>query len=345
MPLTSPCAPSCCTEIQSVAVPGPEGPDGSDGANGVNAYSIVTADFVVPPIGSDVTVSLDNGIWMVQGQYVVFDGPATFQVVSVNSATSITLTFLGDPGDVTAGSTITTGMGVSPAGRNGINAYSTLISDLLIPAIGANVNAVVENASWMVPGQNAVFEGPATFEVVTVNSLTGVTLTFLGYANDLAPGSTILTGLNVSPAGTQPALSTLSVYASGTPYVLTATPALLNFGTTDPSFVITSPGTWKLEARVRIDANGKTTAASRTLTILLRRTNNGAADIANTTGEILTSVITTLTQTLIVMDLPTVAYVTTNSDDVIELWGSADNIAGAGTFDVTEASIFATKIS
>ncbi len=162
---------------------------------------------------------------------------------------------------------------------------------------------------------------------------------------DVSPGFTVVTGKGVSPAGTQPALSTLSVYAAGTPYVLTATPAKIDFGTTDPALVITSPGTWKLEARVRIDANGKTTAAGRTITILLRRTNNSAANIPNTTGEILTEIVTTLTQTLMVMDLPTIAYVTTNSDDAIEMWGSADSIAGAGTFDVVEASIFATKIS
>lgn len=260
MAATVPCVPACCSTTQTVNIPGEEGPAGPDGANGVNAYGLVTVPFDVPAVGATVGVAVDNGIWMVQGQKVVFDGPATFEVVSVNSPTS-------------------------------------------------------------------------------------VTLEFMGYADDVSPGTTIPVDAGVSPSGTQPELSTLSVYASGTPYSLTATPAKINFGTTDPALIITSPGTWKLEARVRIDANGKTTAAGRTLTILLRRTNNGAADIPNTTGEILTEIITTLTQTLVVMNLPLVAYVTLNADDQIEMWGSADNTAGVGTFDVVEASIFATKIS
>ena len=116
MPATIPCAPSCCSTTQTVNVPGIEGIPGTDAANGVNAYGITTAEFPVPEPGDDVTVSLDNGIWMVQGQKVVFDGPATFEVVSVNSATSVTLTFLGYAGDISPGDTIAEGAGVSPSG-------------------------------------------------------------------------------------------------------------------------------------------------------------------------------------------------------------------------------------
>jgi len=230
-------------------------------------------------------------------------------------------------------------------GSNGIDSFTTTTANFVIPAIGSNVTVSLVDSSWMVTGQNVVFDGPATFEVVSLPGATSATLTFLGYANDLAPGVTINSGAKVGPAGTQPAITALSVYASGTAYSLTSTPALLALGTTTPSLTITSPGTWKLEARVRIDNNAKTTAAVRTITILLRRTNNTAADITDTSCAVKTAIMTTLTFTLTSMNLPTVSYVTLNSDDQIEAWGSADSVAGAGTFDVVEAMIFATKIS
>lgn len=258
MPSTLSCRPCCDAETQTVEVPGPEGSNGNDGSDGVNAYGIVTVDFDVPAIGDTVTVTLDNGIWMVVGQKVVFDGPATFEVVTVNSATS-------------------------------------------------------------------------------------VTLRFMGYADDVAPGTTISAGAGVSPSGTQPALSSLSVYASGTPPALTATPGLLDFGTTDPTLVITSPGTWLLFCNIRLDYAAATFASSRTIALKVRRTNNTAADVTNATAGGETGVITTTTKT---ENYPIiVSYTTANSDDLLELWGSVSVAPSAGDLTAAGAFIMALKIS
>jgi hypothetical protein len=245
-------------------------------------------------------------------------------------------------------------------GTDGVDAFTTTTSPTTLPAINALVLVDVVSSLWMVVGQK-IFIGDGTdqgtFDVVTKPS--GVS------------GAIIATGSGVSPSGTEPAIpsptaiadggtgsatattaraalgvggDSLSVYAAGTVYSLTATPALLDFGTTDPSLVINAPGVWLILARARIDNNAKTTAAVRTITLLLRRTNNTAANIANSSTACKTAIMTTLTFTLAEMDLPPIIYTTVNSDDILQVWGSADDISGAGTFDAVEASIVAVRL-
>lgn len=113
------CAP-CSTVAAPVQVPG---------VNGANAQSLVQADFTVPAVNSSVTVTVDNTGWMVIGQSVVVGqtigvaianpGPASFRVASIPSATTVSLTYLGLPGDVSAASTISKGAAISP-GNSGV---------------------------------------------------------------------------------------------------------------------------------------------------------------------------------------------------------------------------------
>lgn len=129
---------SCCTPCptpQTVNIPGIEGPDGTagtngtNGTNGINAFTITTADFVLPAVLSNVTVSVLDATWMAIGQKVVVDGPATFQVVSRGLASCV-LKFLGYIGDLPVGTNIVTGSNLSPAGIQGsflptISSYAT----------------------------------------------------------------------------------------------------------------------------------------------------------------------------------------------------------------------------
>lgn len=115
MAAPSPCVP-CCNTPQSVNVPGVEGEPGTDGSNGQSAYTLTTADFVIPAINSNVTISVQNSDWIALGQVVVADGPAHFQVVSLPGSTSIELKFLGYPNDLSAGGTISMGAKIAAAG-------------------------------------------------------------------------------------------------------------------------------------------------------------------------------------------------------------------------------------
>lgn len=257
-------------------------------------------------------------------------------------------------------------------GSDGISSFTLLTSPVNIPAIGADVGLLVANNTWVAVGE-VIFASDGvdwgTFRTVGTSGTTGITATFLGAPGDAAPAAIIGTGGKVTPAGApqstplpiasggtnastvQAAITNLglkktplSVYAAGTAYQLTATQALLNFGTTDPSLTIDAPGVYLLLARVRIDYTGATFADEELVTIKLRRTNNTAADLTNSSASFLTQIITTLSHTAQVMDLPPIIYTTTNSNDVLEMWGACVDLPSAGSIDAVEASIVAVRL-
>lgn len=260
------------------------------------------------------------------------------------------------------------------AGTNGNNAYTVTTAGFTIPVFGANVTISVALSSWASVNQPIFISDPAgvkfaSFRVVSTPSSLSLEITPYGYSGDSVNPATLASASTVSPSGTQPAGpiaiagggtgsttattaraalgaggANLVAYASGTAYQLTATPALLNFGTTDPSLTITSAGVWLILARARIDYTGATFAAVRTGTLKIRRTNNTAADIANSSVGFLTGIITTLTYTLAVVDIQPIIYTTTNSNDILEVWGSISVIPTAGSIDASEASIVAIKL-
>ena len=130
----------------------------------------------------------------------------------------------------------------------------------------------------------------------------------------------------------------LRVYAAGAAYTLTTSYALADFGTTDPKLTIDRPGTYLVLARL---VWMTTSAASPTVDFKLRRTNNTAADLANSETSISEglSAISGATAEYEI-SLPPVVYTTENTDDLIELWGKTS----AGSPTVTEASIVAVRI-
>lgn len=135
-----------------------------------------------------------------------------------------------------------------------------------------------------------------------------------------------------------------STVAAGTAYSLTATPAALDFGTTDPAITIAVAGTYMINARVKVDYNGATFAASQDMTFTLRRTNNTAADLTNGESVLGTGVTTIETSTLGYIDLPTVYYTTANTNDAITIFGDVSVIPSAGSLDVSGAEISAVRL-
>ena len=168
---------------------------------------------------------------------------------------------------------------------------------------------------------------------VTLGSVTAAGRAILDDANAAAQRTT----LGVTSA------NQLSVFAVGTAYSMTDTPAALDFGTTDPSVTITGAGTYLLIARAQTRFNSATFAASRTITLKLRRTNNTAADLTNGAVTQITGVVTTLTAGG--MDLTWAAlYTTANTDDAVTIFGDVSVVPTAGSMDVAEASIIAIRL-
>jgi len=134
------------------------------------------------------------------------------------------------------------------------------------------------------------------------------------------------------------------VYAAGTAYQLTTTSAALDFGTTDPSVTLNAPGTWLIFSRAVVKFNAATFAATKNATIKLRRTNNTAGDITGASTVLPTGVTSTTTGPLGNLVVPPILYTTTNSGDIISLFGSIETAPSAGSIDVTEAEIIAIRI-
>jgi hypothetical protein len=92
-----------------------------------------------------------------------------------------------------------------PAGVNGLNAFTTTTAQFIVPAIGANVTLAVSNSnpstgSWAVPGQSIYIENAGYYTVVS-STTTSIVVTNTGTTGNTAPGTTVASGQQVSPAG------------------------------------------------------------------------------------------------------------------------------------------------
>lgn len=94
-------------------------------------------------------------------------------------------------------------------GTSGINAFSTVATDFIVPAIAGNVTIDVDSSVWLVIGQvviigsgftNPAAGGPAHFSVASIPTSATVELTFLGSVGDVTPGESILAGATLSPS-------------------------------------------------------------------------------------------------------------------------------------------------
>jgi hypothetical protein len=126
---------------------------------------------------------------------------------------------------------------------------------------------------------------------------------------------------------------------------LTNTPALLDFGTADPSLTIDAAGTYLILCQAQFDYNNASFAAEQTVTMKLRRTNNTPADIANASAQEATRVVATVSFPCCLIALPAIVYTTSNSDDVLELWGDVSVAPSTGSLDAVAASIVAIRIA
>ena len=110
-----------------------------------------------------------------------------------------------------------------------------------------------------------------------------------------------------------------------------------------PSLTITAAGTYLILARADILFNGATFAASRPVTLTLKRINNTAATLANSTVDLQTGVTTTVTQSMPGATWWTV-YTTTNTDDIINIQAIVGTVPTAGSLDITRSNIVAYRL-
>ncbi len=150
--------------------------------------------------------------------------------------------------------------------------------------------------------------------------------------------------VSVSGTGVLAVNSNIKAYAAGTAYSFTNTQAALTFGTTQPAITVSIAGTYLLLAVVRTDLNGATFAATRNLTLKLRRTNNTAADVTSSSTTFATPVVTLISDTMATISLPPVIYTTANTDDAVTIFGALNTVPSAGSLDAVEASLVAIRL-
>jgi len=152
-------------------------------------------------------------------------------------------------------------------------------------------------------------------------------------------------GLDLTTARKYAKHAFVQTTASGTNYALTATPAALNFGTTDPVIVTHQQGDYVFGGWVRLYFNGFTAGASRTVTLTLRRTTATAADLSGGTTTLITGAIAAQTGHYCDVKLPEVIYRPTSEDVSFTIFGSVDSVSGdTGTLECSGAQIWARRL-
>ena len=84
-------ATSCSPIVLIPGRPGLPGTNGTNGTNGQSAHTTVNGQFVMPAEGADVVVNVINSDWMVLGQNYGVETAGTMELMSIGSATQITL--------------------------------------------------------------------------------------------------------------------------------------------------------------------------------------------------------------------------------------------------------------
>lgn len=198
------------------------------------------------------------------------------------------------------------------------------------PTIPTNTNQLTNGAGFL----TAEVDGSITNEI-ELPSQTGQSGKILSTTGSVPQW--------ITPA-TAPGTNYATAYSAGTVYALTTTPAKLDFGTTDPVITIPAAGTYLILSNVAVTTSGLTTLAATSCDFKIRRTNNTAADISNATGFTNVPIATLLTSPIGDADVNAVIYTTSNSNDVLEVWGSRSTAINIGNINASSAHIVAVRI-
>jgi hypothetical protein len=226
----------------------------------------------------------------------------------------------GQNGNVTVAGTLTAGSGV------------TQVTDASGKVLSAALNTVQPGVGGT--GQTTYTNGQLLIGNTTGNTLTKATLTE-------GAGVTITNGTGtITVASTAAGITGLATYAAGTAYAMTASDAALDFGTTDPTITFATAGRYLVLGRAYLRYNGATYAANQTATVHLQRTNNTPAAITNGTTTATLRIISGITDSVGIMEIPPVIY-TATAGDILTVYGALSATPSIGSVDASEASVVA----
>lgn len=133
-------------------------------------------------------------------------------------------------------------------------------------------------------------------------------------------------------------------YATGSSYSLTATSALVVFGTSQADVTIRNSGLHKVQIFVNLRYNGATFASSRTVTLIAKKYDGSTyTTLSNGTRTLYTDIVTTKTATFqnVVIE---VSNTTLLSGESVVLFADVSVLPSAGSLDINDLSISASKL-
>lgn len=150
----TPCAPTTLT----TNVPG---------AIGSSAVTLTTANFTIPgAIGSTVTISVGDTSWITSGKNL-FIGGANFVVTGIGSPTSMTIKYLGMPGDAAINTVVASGAVVAP----GLGNYTVPVTANGIAALVDSTGGTPGTALAAVAVRSTIVLGPFSMALLVNNQL------------------------------------------------------------------------------------------------------------------------------------------------------------------------------
>ena len=173
-----------------------------------SSFITTTANFTQPSSNTNVLVTVDRTDTINPKSVLIGPNSGYYEVVTINSPTTVTLKNLNYPTlntvvpttNVVSGETLTISGVIGPVSYNAT--YSTLQSNFVQPTINSNITATVNDTSWISPGQFVFIQGGGTYEVISVDTGTTLTIKNLGEENVSAGTTVVGSGTQkLSPAG------------------------------------------------------------------------------------------------------------------------------------------------
>lgn len=170
---------------------------------GQGSYTTITSGWIVPGVGGVAgPLTVLNTDWASVGQPVWVNGFGTFEIASIPTPTTVTLTNLtATPGGIVPFNTLMAAGG-EPGGEGpaGPNPFTITTADFLQPAVNATVNVSVVYGDWAALNQPIFVSAGGTY-LVTGTGSTTLQLQNTGAVGNNLPGATIMSGAAVSPGG------------------------------------------------------------------------------------------------------------------------------------------------
>ncbi len=190
--------------VGPVGPAGPAGAAGAAGTNGKNAFTTVAAIFTQPAVNATQLMQVADSSWAGLGQIIFVENGGYYSVAAIPDATHLNLENIGYSGNAAPGAFIAVASKVVPGGLkgvDGINAFTTVGAAFIMPGVGLTDNLPVNSTAWMAIGQTIFIETLGYVTVVSFPFPLIVEVRNPGYAVNAPPGSGVLGGERVTPAG------------------------------------------------------------------------------------------------------------------------------------------------